>query len=161
MTTNETGELTRIFVYGTLMPGHVRGDIIPSEYFASPPVAARTRGKELFYYEYGHFPIAVHSYVSGENQKIIKGQLLHIKSEHIKNVLSTLDEIEGVSSGLFRRIRTYVCTLEAGGNVFLAHMYVASEVIAERIKDFPVVTHGDWTTFCEERIDDVLSVLSP
>lgn len=144
--------ITKIFLYGTLMPGQSRGASIPYHHVIPTSVVmnALIKAYGLFYYAHGNFPIAVVHHQPALNAMTIKGKLLSIKPEAIEEVLETLDEIEGVSSNLFRRIRVDVLT-EKPETLDEAWAYVIHPDLIDRVTQFSGIEGGDWEVFNKKR----------
>ena len=91
---------TRAFVYGTLKPGQSRWHILePFAVRADADSSASAQG-QLFDTGYG-WPAAVFDSSLSEQ---VHGVVVTIKSEAINEALATLDAVEDVAGGLFRRI---------------------------------------------------------
>ena len=91
---------TRVFVYGTLKPGQSRWRILqPFAVRAGADFWASAQG-HLFDTGYG-WPAAV--FASGVRDPV-PGVVMAIRPESINEALATLDAVEGVVGGLFRRI---------------------------------------------------------
>jgi gamma-glutamylcyclotransferase (GGCT)/AIG2-like uncharacterized protein YtfP len=91
---------THVFVYGTLKPGQSRWQILERFTVRSDAVSSASAQGRLFDTGYG-WPAAVFdSRVSDQ----VRGVVVAIRSESINKALATLDAVEGVAGGLFRRI---------------------------------------------------------
>ena len=101
----------RLFVYGTLKPGQSRWPALaPFVDPLEPPVAAEVEG-ELWATPWG-WPALMPGTGS------VRGVLVALHLDRVKEALARLDEIEGVDTGLFER----VATKTRGGTV--CSMYV-------------------------------------
>lgn len=89
--------MTRIFVYGTLMPGHSRWPIL-QPYVQGAPIPAAVSG-DLYRTPYG-WPAAVFSNKSPDQ---VPGVVVALDAAHGPDALSRLDGVEGTESGLFER----------------------------------------------------------
>ncbi len=97
--------MTRLFVYGTLMPGQVRWHLLDPHVEGSPQLAD-VRGR-LFDTGSG-WPAAVFS--DDDPASLVPGVLVMLDPSTADRALTLLDEVEGVASGLFSRVD--VATLE-------------------------------------------------
>ncbi len=85
-----------LFVYGTLMPGHLRWGVIEPHAVGWRPAAV-----EGHLYDSGQgWPAAV--FVPGDD--LVRGWAVDLRPEVADVVLAHLDEVEGVDTGLFRRV---------------------------------------------------------
>lgn len=85
-----------LFVYGTLMPGHLRWPVIEPHALGWRPTAVEGR-----IYDTGRgWPAAV--FEPGE--PLVRGWAIDLVAEVAPTVLAHLDEVEGVAHGLFRRV---------------------------------------------------------
>lgn len=143
----------KIFLYGTLMPGQSRGASIPYQHVIPTSIVmnAVVRAYGLFYYAHGNFPIAVVHHQPALNAMTIKGKLLSIKPERLEEVLEILDEVEGVSSNLFRRLCVDVLT-EKPETLDDAWMYAIHPDLIDRVTQFSGIEGGDWETFNTKRV---------
>jgi len=89
---------TTLFVYGTLMPGHLRWPVIEPHAVGWRPAAVEGR-----LYDTGRgWPAAVFN--PGED--LVRGWAVDLAPEVAPVVLDHLDEVEGVAFGLFHRVET-------------------------------------------------------
>jgi len=85
-----------LFVYGTLMPGHLRWAVLEPHALSWRPAAV-----EGHLYDTGEgWPAAV--FRPGED--LVKGWAVDLDPAVADVVLAHLDEVEGVEQGLFRRV---------------------------------------------------------
>lgn len=91
---------THIFVYGTLQPGQSRWRIVEPFAVGSHTAIRAVAQGQLFDTGYG-WPAAVFS--PGVSYPV-PGVVIAIRPESIHEALTMLDAVEGVGSGLFRRI---------------------------------------------------------
>jgi gamma-glutamylcyclotransferase (GGCT)/AIG2-like uncharacterized protein YtfP len=85
-----------LFVYGTLMPGHLRWGVLEPHAVGWRPAAAEGR-----LYDTGEgWPAAV--FTSGDD--LVKGWAVDLRPEVAEVVLAHLDAVEGVEEGLFTRV---------------------------------------------------------
>lgn len=85
-----------LFVYGTLMPGHLRWGVIEPHAVGWRPAAV-----EGHLYDSGQgWPAAV--FAPGDD--LVRGWAVDLRPEVADVVLAHLDEVEGVADGLFRRV---------------------------------------------------------
>ena len=97
---------TSVFVYGTLMPGHLRWEVLA-------PHAAEHRPASvdgvLWDTGRGWPALQVSDDLVGDRPvKPVPGHLVRLTEDTAARVLAALDEIEGVDRGLYRRIDTAV-----------------------------------------------------
>lgn len=85
-----------LFVYGTLMPGHLRWGVLEPHALGWRPAAV-----EGHLYDTGQgWPAAV--FVAGED--LVRGWAVDLRPDVAAVVLAHLDEVEGVEHGHFRRV---------------------------------------------------------
>lgn len=85
-----------LFVYGTLMPGHLRWPVLEPHAVGWRPAAA-----EGHLYDTGQgWPAAV--FIPGDD--LVRGWAVDLRPEVAELVMAHLDEVEGVAEGLFRRV---------------------------------------------------------
>ncbi len=85
-----------LFVYGTLMPGHLRWGVLEPHAVGWRPAAV-----EGHLYDTGHgWPAAV--FLPGDD--LVRGWAVDLRSDLVEVVMAHLDEVEGVADGLFRRV---------------------------------------------------------
>lgn len=85
-----------LFVYGTLMPGHLRWAVLEPHALSWRPAAV-----EGHLYDTGEgWPAAV--FVPGED--LVKGWAVDLDPAVADVVMAHLDDVEGVEHGLFRRV---------------------------------------------------------
>lgn len=128
-------------VYGTLRPGQgnyaglLHGRTC-AEVRASVPSAAMFSG--------GAFPYAI---ATEDPQDVIVGDLLDIPSALYTEVLADLDRLEGYredrESNHYERRRVTVTTAQGNREAWI---YLAGARTAERIRNLPRITSGDWFT---------------
>lgn len=114
-----------LFVYGTLMPGHERWPLL-AEYVVADPVAATVAG---YLRDSGHGWPALNA-GSGH----APGVLVRADAADTRQLLATLDDVEGVAVGLFSRQARAV-------NGRVAWVYVAGscDAVGERVDSWPLV----------------------
>jgi gamma-glutamylcyclotransferase (GGCT)/AIG2-like uncharacterized protein YtfP len=124
---------TRVFVYGTLKPGHLRWPILQ-------PFAERGEGDwsgwahgRLFDTGYG-WPAAVFESTVGDP---VPGVVVAISPRSISQALAALDAVEGVADGLFRRVLVNV-----SGQSCWAYHWPGSTIGFNRIACRPVPSNG-------------------
>lgn len=94
-----------LFVYGTLMPGHLRWGVLEPHATGWRPAAV-----EGHLYDTGQgWPAAV--FVPGDD--LVRGWAVDLRAEVAQVVLAHLDEVEGVDEGLFRRVEVALLGGEA------------------------------------------------
>jgi gamma-glutamylcyclotransferase (GGCT)/AIG2-like uncharacterized protein YtfP len=118
---------TRIFVYGTLKPGQSRWHILQP--LADGDSSGWARG-QLFDTGYG-WPAAVFDEAVGDP---VPGVVVAISPESISRALETLDAVEGVADGLFRRI-----LVDVNGRPCWAYHWPGSTTGFNRIARWPLV----------------------
>ena len=85
-----------LFVYGTLMPGHLRWAVLEPHAVSWRPAAV-----EGHLYDTGQgWPAAV--FTPGED--LVRGWAVDLDPAVVDVVMAHLDEVEGVEQGLFRRV---------------------------------------------------------
>lgn len=85
-----------LFVYGTLMPGHLRWGVLEPHAVGWRPAAVEGR-----LYDTGQgWPAAV--FAPGDD--VVRGWAVDLRPEVVDVVMAHLDEVEGVDAGLFRRV---------------------------------------------------------
>lgn len=85
-----------LFVYGTLMPGHLRWPVLEPHALSWRPAAVEGR-----LYDSGEgWPAAV--FTAGDD--LVKGWAVDLDPAVADIVMAHLDEVEGVDQGLFRRV---------------------------------------------------------
>lgn len=85
-----------LFVYGTLMPGHLRWAVLEPHALSWRPAAV-----EGHLYDTGEgWPAAV--FVPGED--LVRGWAVDLDPAVADVVMAHLDDVEGVDQGLFRRV---------------------------------------------------------
>jgi gamma-glutamylcyclotransferase (GGCT)/AIG2-like uncharacterized protein YtfP len=119
---------TRIFVYGTLKPGLSRWQILEPFALRSDANSPASAQGRLFDTGYG-WPAAVFDARLSEQ---VNGVVVPIKSESINEALATLDVVEGVARGLFRRI-----LIEADGEPCWAYHWPGPTDDFRRIARWP------------------------
>ena len=104
---------TWVFVYGTLMPGHLRWEVLA-------PHAAEHRPAQVsgMLWDTGRGWPALQVAddlidVSGLDRRTVAGHLVRLADGAAARVLDTLDEIEGVDRGLYRRVLVGIDGTEA------------------------------------------------
>jgi gamma-glutamylcyclotransferase (GGCT)/AIG2-like uncharacterized protein YtfP len=86
-----------LFVYGTLMPGHLRWGVIEPHALGWRPAAV-----EGHLYDTGEgWPAAVF----GPGPDLVRGWAVDLDPDVADVVMAHLDDVEGVAEGLFRRVR--------------------------------------------------------
>lgn len=117
-----TQPTTRLFVYGTLMPGAPRWPML-RPFVVAQPTPARMPGA-LFDTGLG-YPAAFDDPDVG-----VPGVLVHLRPDLLTEALQDLDAIEGVGAGLFERVLREVEGAGAwtylGGHPQLRHRRIAS-----------------------------------
>lgn len=94
-----------LFVYGTLMPGHLRWGVLEHHAVGWRPAAIEGR-----LYDTGEgWPAAVF----GPGGDLVRGWVVDLRPEVAEVVLAHLDEVEGVGHGLFTRIEVALLGGEA------------------------------------------------
>lgn len=121
--------LNRLFVYGTLQPGHLRWPWL--EPFVRDQRPAEVRGS-LFDSQQG-WPVAVF----GASVDVVPGVLVLLATERVQEALLVLDEVEHTATQLLARIvvRTsdgdaawaYHCIGPTGGMVRIAAWHGGAE----------------------------------
>lgn len=89
---------TWVFVYGTLMPGHLRWDVLAPHVAEHRPA---TVDGTLWDTGRGWPALCVSA---GARARPVPGHLVRLADHPAADVLAQLDEIEGVDRGLFRRV---------------------------------------------------------
>jgi gamma-glutamylcyclotransferase (GGCT)/AIG2-like uncharacterized protein YtfP len=94
-----------LFVYGTLMPGHLRWGVLEPHAVDWRPAAVEGR-----LYDTGQgWPAAV--FAPGDD--LVKGWAVDLRPDVVEVVLAHLDEVEGVDEGLFTRVEVALLGGEA------------------------------------------------
>lgn len=119
-----------LFVYGTLLRGESRHDLVAVA--AEEIQEAVMPGARL--HDLGAFPML------SPGLGRVQGELIWLRPETYALTLATLDQVEGVDSGLFQRVRRPVL-LTGCGPLLDAWVYIGNEAIAT---NYPVVASGDW-----------------
>jgi len=113
--------MNQLFVYGTLMPGGVRWQLL-ALYVVGGPVAATVRGA---LYDTGHGYPALFP----DGDRDVPGVLVTLDQERLEEALATLDEVEGLVDGLYRRELA-----DAGGQPAWTY-YGGSDALRSRLID--------------------------
>lgn len=90
----EATEVSRLFVYGTLMPGQPRWGIL-EPYVEGRPVTASVTG---MLFDTGHGYPALFA-----GQASVPGVAVHLRGDRLDEALEVLDDVEGTAFGLFER----------------------------------------------------------
>lgn len=113
-----------IFVYGTLMPGHLRWGVLEPHAVGWRPAAV-----EGHLYDTGEgWPAAV--FTPGED--LVRGWAVDLDAAVADVVMAHLDEVEGVEEGLFRRVELVLL----GGEPVVAYELGTSPDALTRIADW-------------------------
>lgn len=113
-----------LFVYGTLMPGHLRWDVLEPHALDWWPAAVEGR-----LYDTGRgWPAAV--FAPGDD--LVRGWAVALRPEVVEVVLIHLDAVEGVDRGLFRRVEVPLL----GGEPATAYQLGTDPAALERIDDW-------------------------
>jgi gamma-glutamylcyclotransferase (GGCT)/AIG2-like uncharacterized protein YtfP len=89
-----------LFVYGTLMPGHLRWAVLEPHAVSWRPAAV-----EGHLYDTGQgWPAAV--FTPGDD--LVRGWAVDLDTAVVEVVMAHLDEVEGVDQGLFRRVEVHL-----------------------------------------------------
>jgi gamma-glutamylcyclotransferase (GGCT)/AIG2-like uncharacterized protein YtfP len=125
------------FVYGTLRTGQYNRDLIAD--VCTYVETGVVRGAVL--HRGPGFP---YMYITGDPSDIVIGELTHIDNEHYGDAMSSLDYLEGIASGHYRRVKVEVDT-EAMGAV-ICWAYVAGNHASRLVEQgvYPRITSGDW-----------------
>ena len=119
---------TYIFVYGTLKPGQHRWPVLASfGTQADVGHSGRARGT-LFDTGYG-WPAAV---FDADVASEVAGVVVSMRAEVLDEALVTLDEVEGVDSGLFQRV-----VIEVDGQSCWAYHWPESTDALRQIERWP------------------------
>ena len=103
-----------LFVYGTLMPGHLRWPVLERHAAGWRPAAVEGR-----IYDSGRgWPAAV--FAPGED--LVRGWAVDLDPDRREVVLAHLDEVEGVDVGLFDRVEVALL----GGEPAVAYQWASS-----------------------------------
>jgi gamma-glutamylcyclotransferase (GGCT)/AIG2-like uncharacterized protein YtfP len=108
----DAGTLTSLFVYGTLMPGHLRWPMLAPHAVGHRPAAARGR-----IYDSGQgWPVARLVDRTGHDEDdLVPGWVVDLDGGAVDDLLVELDEMEGVDRGLYDRV---VVDLVDGGTAW-------------------------------------------
>jgi gamma-glutamylcyclotransferase (GGCT)/AIG2-like uncharacterized protein YtfP len=87
---------TRLFVYGTLKPGHSRWPILAPHLEPDVPVVDDAVDGRLWSTPWG-WPALTNG------SETVRGVLVELRSDRVAEALAELDAVEGVGSGLFDR----------------------------------------------------------
>ena len=117
---------SRVFVYGTLQPGQPRWPLL-SPFGIQVGSLARARGA-LFDTGYD-WPAAVFDADATEE---VPGVVVAIRREVLEEALAGLDEVEGVDSGLFKRV-----VIDVEGQSCWAYHWPESTAAFHRIQRWP------------------------
>lgn len=113
-----------LFVYGTLMPGHLRWAVLEPQALGWRPAAV-----EGHLYDTGEgWPAAV--FVPGPD--LVRGWVVDLRPEVAEVVMAHLDEVEGVEHGLFRRVEVALL----GGEPAVAYELVPDPAGLARIAEW-------------------------
>jgi len=113
-----------LFVYGTLMPGHLRWAVLEPHAVGWRPAAV-----EGHLYDTGQgWPAAV--FTPGDD--LVRGWAVDLHPDVADVVLAHLDEVEGVDQGLFRRVEVTLL----GGEPVVAYELGTSPDALTRIADW-------------------------
>ncbi|MBX3278409.1 MAG: gamma-glutamylcyclotransferase [Acidobacteria bacterium] len=128
------GEITGLFVYGTLMRGESRHHLIRQ---ANPGciIMAEICGKLI---DFGQYPGLL---LPDDREKYVQGEFCRFPS--VEQLLTTLDEVEGFrgygqSGSLYRRVLRDVGVGEGRVRQAWTYAYDSPNV------DAPIITSGDW-----------------
>lgn len=103
-----------LFVYGTLMPGHLRWAVLEPHATGWRPAAVEGR-----IYDSGEgWPAAVFA----PGQDLVRGWAVDLDPDRRAVVLDHLDQVEGVDVGLFARVEVALL----GGETAVAYQWVRS-----------------------------------
>lgn len=103
-----------LFVYGTLMPGHLRWAVLEPHAVGWRPAAVEGRT-----YDSGRgWPAAV--FAPGDD--LVRGWAVDLDPDVAEVVLAHLDEVEGVGAGLFRRVEVALL----GGEPVVAYEWAST-----------------------------------
>ncbi len=95
-----------VFVYGTLMPGHLRWPLLEPHAVSHRPAAVPGH-----LYDTGRgWPAAT---VDPAAATVVPGVLVRLRPEGAAEVLDVLDEVEGVAHGLYVRFAVHTVDGEA------------------------------------------------
>jgi gamma-glutamylcyclotransferase (GGCT)/AIG2-like uncharacterized protein YtfP len=113
-----------LFVYGTLMPGHLRWPVLEPHALSWRPAAV-----EGHLYDSGEgWPAAV--FTPGDD--LVKGWAVELDQAVADVVMAHLDEVEGVDQGLFRRVEVRLLD----GEPVVAYELGTSPVALARIAEW-------------------------
>ncbi len=115
-----------VFVYGTLKPGQHRWPAL-AVFHAGERFAARAPGL-LFDPGWG-WPVAV---FDPDRTEEVPGVVVEIRPGSVQEALGTLDDIEGVAAGLFRRI-----LIDVDGQHCWAYHWPGGTAAFRRIPSWP------------------------
>lgn len=87
----------RLFVYGTLKPGHSRWPILESHLDPGAPVVNDAVDGRLWSTPWG-WPALT------EGSETVRGVLVELRSDRADEALAELDAVEGTGAGLFERV---------------------------------------------------------
>lgn len=104
---------TWVFVYGTLMPGHLRWEVLAPHADEHRPATVTgvlwDTGRGWPALQVAADLVAA----SGVESRTVPGRLVGLADRAADRVLATLDDIEGVDRGLYRRVRLPIDGTEA------------------------------------------------
>ncbi len=87
---------TKLFVYGTLKPGHSRWPILAPHVEPGVPVVDDAVDGRLWATPWG-WPALT------DGSETVRGVLVELRTDRVVKALAELDAVEGVGSGLFQR----------------------------------------------------------
>lgn len=138
----ENADLTRLFVYGTLLPGE-RNAHVAARGGRCRAAAARLAGFRLLHLSPEGYP----GIVPGQPGEVVSGHLLTYAPADWPRALPLLDALEGVHDAppLYRR--EVVTVILAGGARQAAWTYVYADTARLTRPGVAVVAGGDWRTW--------------
>jgi gamma-glutamylcyclotransferase (GGCT)/AIG2-like uncharacterized protein YtfP len=114
-----TDRPTALFVYGTLMPGHLRWSML-----APHAIDARPATASGWLYDTGQgWPVA---HLVDRSDDHVPGWAIVLRPEGLDDLLTALDEMEGVDRGLYERV---VVDLADGGTAWAYSMGVVTDTL--------------------------------
>jgi gamma-glutamylcyclotransferase (GGCT)/AIG2-like uncharacterized protein YtfP len=135
-----------VFVYGTLRHGQSNYHLLDGKTVSELPGSIGN----VALYALPEYPMLT------DGPSVVRGELMTLDSRQYRSILSSLDFLEGYAPGNPVDQNTYnrlerIVTLDNGSQA-RAWVYLGNPVLmAEYCLKFPLVVHGDWCRYLEEK----------
>jgi gamma-glutamylcyclotransferase (GGCT)/AIG2-like uncharacterized protein YtfP len=135
-----------VFVYGTLRHGQLNYHLLDGKTVSKLPASIA----DAALYALPEYPMLT------DGTSVVRGELMTLDPHQYRSILSSLDSLEGYVPGNPIDQNTYnrlerTAQLENGSPV-RAWVYLGNPVLmAEYCQKFPLVVHGDWCRYLEEK----------